>query len=93
MYQEAPLFKNHRFDVPIPNKTARRHKYGYVTSDLKPLKGVTTIRSDFYKINEQKLNELHRMGLTEEKLALFNLLPSTNDDESCVVFSDDSESE
>ena len=97
MYQEAPLFKNHKFDVPIPHKKARRHKYGYVTSDFKPLKGVKGIRSDFYKINEQKLNELHRTGLTDEKLALFNLLLPTNNDESesgsGIVFSDDSESE
>ena len=72
-YEEVPLFKNHFFDKRDPNKKQRRHKYGFVTNGLRPLKGVTTIRTKFYKIDESKINELHRRGITDDKLAVYNL--------------------
>ena len=69
---EHGFWKNHKFDCKSDGKKNRFDK-GSVTHDLRPLKGVRPIRSRFYKIDEQKLHSLRRMGVDLADLLRFGI--------------------
>ena len=68
------LFKDHTFDFRDTCTKPRKAKLGKVTHDLKPLRGVQPIRSQFYKIDEQKLHTMRRMGIEDSDLQKFGII-------------------
>ena len=70
---EDGFWKDHQFDVVTNVKKNSKYDRASFTHGLKPMKGVRPIRTRYYKIDEQKLNTLKRMGLDSSDLLRFGI--------------------
>ena len=66
-----PCFPNHNFDKIIKKKKKKRHKHGHLSNNLAPLHGVRPVRTNYFKIDESKINELNCQGILEQNCAAF----------------------
>jgi hypothetical protein len=76
--ENTSLWKNHAFDACcVKSKKYEKGSFAHdlkpLKGDLAPLKGVRPVRSSFYKIDEQKLDTLRRMGVDSAELLKFGI--------------------
>ena len=72
-HDEPCHFKCHEFDQIPHNRRKERSRKSLVTTGLKPLCGVRGVRSH-YKVDEAKILETRREGISERDLKLYNIL-------------------
>lgn len=62
--EQQSYFTPHPFDKCLPETYTQRKRKSWVTSGLSPLTGVAPIRERFFKLDESRIDDLTRMGMT-----------------------------
>lgn len=62
--ESTSFFKEHPFDKELPESYRARQRKSWVTTGLAPLTGVAPLRERFFKVDESRIDDLTRMGLS-----------------------------